>query len=269
MNTTLQQLIKRRSELNDLIQDVETRLNKLKYKGNPEFHVRVDTCNNQLYVCTSEAYSDRKYIRLDKHDAAEQIVNYDYLVKVRKYADNELKLIEKLILYYEKNTPEDYYSTLCKGRQDLIIPIRQTDEQFRDEWSSQPYVPKSFDEEDNSEFYTSRNERVRSKSEILIGDALARNNVPYKYECPLYLNGLGTIHPDFTTLNVMRRKVYYWEHLGRMDDEEYAKKNIRRINFYQKNGIMIGDQLILTLETGATPLDVRLLDQIIKHYLLD
>ena len=259
----------RRDELMKMKKEAEERLLKLKYKGKPEYHVRFDNSKNQLYVNKAKDRSTTKYITEEKTASAKQIVTFDYLTKVNKLIDREIAIIDKTLAIKEGISPEDYYSTLCKGRQDLIIPIRQTDEQFRDEWSSQPYVPKSFDEEDNSEFYTSRNERVRSKSEILIGDALARNNVPYKYECPLYLKGLGTIHPDFTTLNVIRRKVYYWEHLGRMDDEEYAKKNIRRINFYQKNGILIGDQLILTLETGATPLDVRLLDQIIKHYLLD
>ena len=259
----------RRDELMEMKRNVDERLSKLKYKGKPEYHVRFDNSKNQLFVNKAKDRSSTKYITEEKTESAKQIATFDYLTKVEKLIDREVAAIDKALAIYVGISPEDYYGTLCKGRQDLIIPVRLTDEQFRDEWESQPYIPKGFDEDDESEFYTSKNERVRSKSEILIGDALARNNIPYKYECPLYLKGIGTIHPDYTTLNVMRRKVYYWEHLGRMDDEDYAKKNIKRINAYQKNGIMIGDQLILTMETSATPLDVRLIDQIIKHYLLD
>ncbi|MBR3341950.1 MAG: hypothetical protein IKG30_10055 [Clostridiales bacterium] len=53
-----------------------------------------------------------------------------------------------------------------------------------------------------------------------------------------------------------------------MDDEDYARKNAFRINVYQKNGIYLGDNLILTMETSTLPIDVKLVNQIIKHYLL-
>ena len=83
------------------------------------------------------------------------------------------------------------------------------------------------------------------------------------------MEGLGVIHPDFTALNVRRRKILYWEHLGKMDDEDYANKNVNRINIYEKNGLFKGEKLILTWETSKTPLDVLLLDSVIKHYLLE
>ena len=113
------------------------------------------------------------------------------------------------------------------------------------------------------------NERVRSKSEILIANALGRHNVPYKYECPIVLKGMGKIHPDFTALNVKRRKIYYWEHLGKLDDPDYARKNVFRINTYEKNGIFHGENLITTWETSTLPLDVKLVDELINHYLLE
>ncbi len=185
-----------------------------------------------------------------------------------KLIDKEIENIERISKTLGKTSAEDYYGTLCKGRQNLIIPIRQTDEQYVEEWLSEPYEGGSFGVGD-AEYYTEKNERVRSKSEILIANALKKHGVPYKYECPLYLEGLGLIHPDFTALNVRRRKVLYWEHLGKMDDEDYANKNVNRINIYEKNGLFKGEKLILTWETSKTPLDMLLLDSVIKHYLLE
>ena len=258
----------RRAELIQMKANVSHRLKKLKYKGDPQCHIRIDTKRNCFYLDKDGKGLVEKGMFTDEKAAAEQIANYDYLKNLAKIIDQELKIIDKCLKKTGKTSAEDYYGTLCKGRQDLIIPIRQTDEQYVEEWLSGPYEGGSFGVGD-AEYYTEKNERVRSKSEILIANALKKHGVPYKYECPLYLEGLGVIHPDFTALNVRRRKILYWEHLGKMDDEDYANKNVNRINIYEKNGLFKGEKLILTWETSKTPLDVLLLDSVIKHYLLE
>ena len=248
---------------------VETDLSKLKYKGNPKYHIKIDSKRGQVYVRTTSDRGKGKYLSAGKLANARQIATYDYLSQSLKRIDEELRLLEKAIAFYSKPSPEAYYETLSEPRRKLIVPIRLTDEQFVENWMSEPYERKGFAEDDESEFYTNKNERVRSKSEIIIANELARLNVPYKYECPLYLEGLGVIHPDFTMLNVKQRKILYWEHLGKMDDVDYSRNNIRRINLYQKNGVRIGERLILSMETSITPLDVRLVDSLIAHFLLE
>ena len=255
--------------MNKLRKQAVSRIKKLGYKGEPQYHVRIDSNKEQIYVTTLDNNVKGSYLKAEKAIAAKQIATYDYLTKCIRLIDDELRRIDKYLLTCNKCSPESYYSTLHKFRQSLITPIVPTDEQFVEKWLSEPYEPGKFDENDESEFYTEKNERVRSKSEILIGNSLLRFKVPYKYECPLYLEGLGVIRPDFTALNVKRRKIFYWEHLGKMDDPDYARTNVSRINYYEKNGVFKGDRLILTWETSKTPLDVRLLDSIIKHYLLD
>ena len=263
------ELVSRKNELLKTRAAAEKRLGKLKYNGDPAYRIKFDTKDNQIYVRLKSDRSKGKYVPASKLDGAKQIATYDYLTKCILLIDDELKRIDKFLLQSKKCQPEAYYSTLSQPRQSLITPIVPTDEQFVEKWLSEPYEPGKFDENDESEFYTEKNERVRSKSEILIGNSLLRFKVPYKYECPLYLEGLGVIRPDYTALNVKRRKIFYWEHLGKMDDPEYARTNVSRINYYEKNGVFKGDRLILTWETSKTPLDVRLLDSIIKHYLLD
>jgi len=90
--------------------------------------------------------------------------------------------------------------------------------------------------------------------------------VPYRYEEPLYLESYGIVHPDFTVLNVRTRKEIYWEHLGKMDDMEYAKDALERILIYEKNGIFPGDKLVISHETMENPINSRLIDAIIFKY---
>lgn len=56
--------------------------------------------------------------------------------------------------------------------------------------------------------YTNRGELVRSKSEMIIANLLAQNEIPYEYEKALWL-GNKRIHPDFTI--ELDFETYYWE----------------------------------------------------------
>lgn len=118
------------------------------------------------------------------------------------------------------------------------------------------------------EILTEKGESVKSKSEKIIADKLNMMNVPYCYEVPLYMKGYGYVKPDFKVVNVVTRKEYYWEHFGLMSDEEYAKKAIKKINMYENNGFILGENLIATFELEKCPLDTRNVEKIIRNFLI-
>ena len=267
MNNLYEMLEIRKNELIRYRQDVVKRLGKLKYKGTPKCHIRISIKKNQIYLVQKGTKKKEKYLNVKQYAYAEQIATFEYLNEVLKSIDKELKQIDTVLGKRDEISPEDYYGSLSKGRQKLIVPIRLTDEQYVESWLNEPYEGSGIPFGD-TEFYTGKDERVRSKSEIIIANALAKYNVPYKYEYPVFTEELGVIHPDFTALNVRKRKQLYWEHLGKMDDVSYARDNTYRINVYQKNGLFLGDDLIITWETSKMPLDVKLVDQLIRHYLL-
>ena len=93
------------------------------------------------------------------------------------------------------------------------------------------------------------------------------NNIPYKYEKPLHLKGYGVIYPDFTFLSKRTGSEIYWEHEGRMDDPEYAKTAIKKIETYEEHGIYIGERLILTFETEAAVLSKKSIERNVRRYL--
>ena len=115
-------------------------------------------------------------------------------------------------------------------------------------------------------YYTDNGEHVRSKSEKIIADKLAKEKVPYVYEPSCELNRKG-LHPDFALLNVATRKTYFYEHFGMMDKAEYATVAIRKIEKYRELGYEYGKNLLYTFETGADGLSVKAITAIINDYL--
>lgn len=66
---------------------------------------------------------------------------------------------------------------------------------------------------------------VRSKSELLIDQALFTHQIPFRYECALKLNDL-TLYPDFTIRHPETGQFFYWEHFGMMDSPTYSQNAI-------------------------------------------
>ena len=113
-----------------------------------------------------------------------------------------------------------------------------------------------------------KGERVRSKSEVFIANAMYFRNVPYLFETRLYLIGYGNVLPDFAVLDVRTRKTIIWEHLGKMGDPAYVERNLRKINGYLRTGYVIGETLILTFESEQQPLNTVFIENAIAHYFL-
>lgn len=220
----------------------------------------------QYYFKNSSKDKARKYLRKSQWMLIKALCQKDYDERVVEAAEKELNYLTKLQNHYTKGKCEAIYGKLILERREWIEPIELPDEEFVTEWLQQDYSRKPF-RENTPEYYTDNGERVRSKSEIFIANTLKKHNIPYRYEAPLYLNGIGKIYPDFTVLNVKERKEYYWEHMGRMDDPEYIEQALRRIDAYEKNNIFPGDKLILSHETLQYPIDLRNIERLIFQYL--
>lgn len=239
----------------------------LKYA--PEGRLRISRTKGrtQYYHIKKKGDTRGKYIRQNKADIAANLALKDYYEKLLGSASEELSAINQLINFYESfTTMEDVYGTMIPARRNLITPIWLSDEEYAKKWLAQDYERKGFDD-DAPEHYTDMNERVRSKSEVLIANRLSAKGAPRIYELPLVING-KTIHPDFTVLNVRTRCVYIWEHLGMMDDPEYFESAIKRLMEYKKAGYYIGVNLIITFETSEHPLNVKEIDAMIENFLL-
>lgn len=256
-------LVARENYLQEIKQEKEKAL-----KNAPEGSLRI--CNHgkrtQYYLRNDPKDFNGTYIREKDIQLAQKLAQKDYDKKVLQAVEKELGAIQRYIGSCPTTSAEEIYESLHKERQKLIIPISETDEEFAKHWENVEYQGKEF-YSDIPEFYTAKGERVRSKSEVIIADALNRQGIPYRYEYPVYLEGMGIVYPDFTVLNVRQRKELYLEHFGMMDDAEYAENAIQKILCYERNGIFPGDNLILTYETRKTPINQKMIMLIMQKYL--
>ena len=69
---------------------------------------------------------------------------------------------------------------------------------------------------------------VRSKSEVLIAQALFMHKIPFRYECALKLENI-TYYPDFTIRHPKSGEYFYWEHFGLMDTPGYSKNAFQKL----------------------------------------
>ena len=53
-----------------------------------------------------------------------------------------------------------------------------------------------------------------------------------------------------------------------MDNLAYVEKNMRKLDLYEKNGYILGKNLIVTHETSKMPLVVGVVDSYIENFLM-
>ena len=221
----------------------------------------------EYYWVVERGDSTGNYISKEQQDFARILAQKEYDRKVLQAAEGEFRRIVDLEKYRSKNALASVYDQYNPSRKELVDPLFLPDDEYIEWWIGREHEKLGF-EEDATEYYSKKNLRVRSKSEIFIADRLDDYVRPFIYEYPIYLEGRGWTHPDFTILNIRLRKVYIWEHMGRMDDPGYLMDNLSKIRAYERSGYFMGDNLILTFETKNYPLDTREIDRLIEHYLL-
>ena len=254
----------RRLFLERLIQDLNKTLEHA-----PEGLLRINETRGRLQYFRRDSSKDKigKYIRKKDFSLIRQLAQKEYHSLVKRAAEAELASLQFILKTIPEKSAEDVFDSLSPSLQPLITPFYEPDDVFVKRWLAVDYQPEIAETRESS-YYTNRNEKVRSKSEVIIANLLDKYHLPYRYEFPVTLPGLGTVHPDFTVLKPDTRTEFYWEHLGMMDDADYAYKSLLKIRYYHKNGYFEGQSLILTYESSDNPLDIHDVDQIIRQYLL-
>ena len=210
---------------------------------------------------------EKKYVPVNEIENVRKIVQREYDTKLLRATKAEYKRISRLLNNYEKITLDGIYESMPLGKRILVKPVLLPEEEFIKQWKEEEYQSLGF-REDAPEYYSAKGERMRSKSEVIIANLLDRLHIEYKYEKPLRLKRLGIVHPDFTILDIKNRREIYWEHLGMLDDQVYRNNAISKIRAYEDSKYYVGENLIVTEETVNCPLDIKNIENKIKHILL-
>lgn len=210
-----------------------------------------------------------EYLRKNDGKIKEQLAIKKYVAETLKNASKEIEKLEKIQQMNLQDSIIETYKGLNPGVKKLINPITVDDDTYIKMWRDISYEGLGFEPDDKTEFYSNLGERMRSKSEVAIANMLLEHRIPYKYECPFVLHSGKKLYPDFTILDVRRRRIIYWEHLGRMGDLSYVSKNLWKLDEYKRNGIYLGINLFISYESDVSPMGTKEPMRIIKAILED
>ena len=221
--------------------------------GKTYYYHQYKNTETGLYI---KAYIDRK-----NEQFARRLAQKGYYAKVKPLIEKKLQALETFAQADNDEEIDNVYDMLIQERKMLVVPIRISVNEKLRIWQNESYEPYQKYQE-NLKYETDNGELVRSKSEVIIANILAKNSehLLYKYERPLEVMIAGhtqTIHPDFTIINIHTGKITYWEHAGRMDDAKYADDFVKKMNIYTENGLFQGDDVIVTYETMNCPLNIH------------
>lgn len=192
---------------------------------------------------------------------------------IRKYLSSRYEdlLHEKTAIdFYLRHHHADYEKSdsllTHPAYQKILTPYFKPISQELSEWANAPYE-KLESHPEQLIHKTSSGIMVRSKSETIIDMFLHTNRIPFRYECALHLDNI-ILHPDFTIRHPQTGEIYYWEHFGMMDKEDYRNNYLAKLHHYLSHNILPSIQLITTFETLEHPLSIETVRKIVEDYFL-
>lgn len=199
-------------------------------------------------------HSDRKDIYLSERtdkSMIKKLLQKKYEIKALEHYSKELKIINRLLLIKNKGVDEsipDYAKQyIHKIEYSLSEKIHGFNENEHGSSSSRTGQYR---------VTTKEGVLVKSKAEQIIADELYDNGIPFRYELGLRCADQSFRSPDFTIMSPSTGKVFYWEHFGMIDNPEYARDMVDKMNSYSLSQIIPGDNLILTV-ADERKLDVK------------
>lgn len=231
---------------------------KTEYKFLPQGSLATDVYDN-LY---RTGRIDGKQYKVLLGDSETSLINK---LKKRRYTTKVLKILQKKIenckafiendiLYdprgLEKELSKQYWGL---GGIDIFLDGDINEE----DWETAAYKSNPFPIKKPN--YTPLELCTRSKSEAMIATRLEERNELFRYDAEVVLKN-RSVYPDFTIYDKKRRRIIYWEHFGKVDDEAYMLRNLKKLEEYAEVGIILGDNLFITYESEALPLSVKAID---------
>lgn len=260
-NTILKELRNEISKLDQILDHAKADMKTL-----PEGTLRCSSSNG-----VSQFFIEGKYVGKKNMELIQKIAQRQYYEQVIPIIESILRNLQDIEGLDDPSPIENCYTGLCRARQELVVPVVESmDDKIR-KLMQMKYQPGEFKEDNTTEYYTIQGERVRSKSEKIIADELYRYHVPYRYEMPLTLYDHGkevNCRPDFTVISRSTGNRFIYEHLGMMDNEVYVERNMRKLDLYERNGFLLGKNLVITYETSKMPLRVGVVDSYIEEFLI-
>ena len=210
-----------------------------------------------------------RYIKKEEYYLAEELAQKEYNLKLLKCVAKQCELLksaENIRLDKFRNERLEILHHISLAKQGLIRTYEMTDEEYVENWMRENSGGKNSIEIANG-FDTERGDVVRSKSEKIIADKLFYCNIIYQYEPLIRLHDGTIVFPDFAMLNIRTRKTIYLEHFGMMDNPEYCKRAIEKMEIYERNELFTCRDVVYTFESSNKAININSIENIINRFL--
>lgn len=223
-----------------------------------------------LYKVSEEG--KREYLGKDKQDEIRTLAKKAHYTRMLSAARKEREQIRRCIKTLSSDAGitdiDDVYPSLNKVIRRTEGPFTITDDGYVSKWLKERNYLRN-NRQINGQNKTLKGEYVKSKSEVIIADRLTYYGIPYVYEVATATDVfVDMMYPDFLILNMRTKEEFYWEHLGKMGDPKYAVRNQIKMEQFAQQGIIMGKNLIVSIESGDRPLSTEYVDSVIKQVLL-
>lgn len=245
-------------KINSRIDFISSELSKLP-EGN--LYVVNDSSHKKWYL---KSEGQKKYLPKRNSELASKLAYRKYLLMELDELLYKKKLAMDYVSKFDTNSKSQDLLSLSSPYSELISRYVHTNENYLENWVNSDYEHNNQYPE-HLIYDTLAGHKVRSKSEVMISQALFMHRIPYRYECMLEIGGIA-LFPDFTIMHPKKKSLIYWEHFGLMDDLSYSNKANSKINLYINSGIYPMDTLITTFETVSVPISVSAIEDIIKKF---
>ncbi len=161
--------------------------------------------------------------------------------------NNYAEMQKKLELYEKRISTKAEYGAEIKRRH-LAVPInfsfmRDLSEFNFKAWEQ--YEACSNPREVKTEYYDDFGFNVRSRGEMMVGNALKELGLEAKYEPTIQLRGGRKKNPDYSFPVRIIDRCFFIEFMGMTDDEDYIDGNYLKLDEYMRNGILLNRDLIV------------------------
>lgn len=167
----------------ELLAAIETKSRNL--KNAPEGRLRIVQRESGVYYyhVTDSSPEWGDYLPQMESKTIARLAQKEYDQTVLAEMQRELKAVDRFLKSFCPKRLHDIFEKLLPARRKFVQPVRLPDEEFAEQWLAVKYSGKGM-AVDAPLLETSRGERVRSKSEVIIADTLDRLKIPYRYEFP-------------------------------------------------------------------------------------
>lgn len=252
-------------ELTDRYDDLRSELSQL-----PEGELMITEQNGtrkylQRIPAKGNRKKERRYgVKRDK-ERLDGLVRKEYVTKALRTLEHDIHTLEMAVKRYrpsDENTIMDGFTARYPELTEGIYASGTDIEKWKSDYErAEDYYP-----EDLKQLAVDGTRR-RSLGELIIGARLDHYGIPYRFEAEIGHPDIPYV-PDFTIIRPRDGKTIYWEHLGKVNDQEYLNNNKHKFDVYERYGIVPWDNLIISFSQWDYGINEKLIDCLIQGWLL-